>query len=51
MTLISAGLITTDVQDAHVESLCAAGHQVDHRKYKGRDHVPLVEPDSPLIPG
>jgi hypothetical protein len=23
---------------------------VDYRVYEGRDHVPLVEPDSPLVP-
>jgi len=43
-------LITRDVQDRYVAGLCAAGAVVDYRVYDGRDHVPLVEPDSPLIP-
>ena len=37
-------------QDAFVEARCAEGQQVDYRVYEGRDHVPLVEPDSPAIP-
>lgn len=37
-------------QDEFVEGLCNAGQQVDYRLYEGRDHVQLVEPDSPLVP-
>lgn len=44
------GLIAEPVQRAYADRLCAAGRQVDYRAYAGRDHVPLVEPDSPLIP-
>nr|WP_179492382.1 lipase family protein [Microbacterium immunditiarum] len=43
-------LILRETQDAYVDGLCAAGRQVDYRVYEGRDHVPLVQPDSPLIP-
>jgi hypothetical protein len=43
-------LVVPAVQDAFVDSLCAQGQQVDYRRYAGRGHVPLVEPDSPLIP-
>lgn len=43
-------LVRPDVQDRYVNGMCAVGRQVDYRKYEGRDHVPLVEPDSPLIP-
>lgn len=43
-------LVVPSAQDAFVESRCAAGQQVDYRVYEGRDHVPLVEPDSPAIP-
>lgn len=43
-------LVVRPAQDAYVEDLCAAGQQVDYRVYEGRDHVPLVEPDSPLVP-
>ena len=43
-------LIEVEVQDLYVESMCSAGLQVDYRTYQGVDHVPLVEPDSPLIP-
>lgn len=44
------GLILPAVQDAYVEALCADGRQVDYRLYADRDHVPLVQPDSPLVP-
>ncbi|QAY74208.1 hypothetical protein ET445_13620 [Agromyces protaetiae] len=43
-------LVIPSAQDAYVEGLCGAGQQVDYRLYAGRDHVPLVEPDSPLVP-
>ncbi|MBM6401216.1 lipase family protein [Phycicoccus sonneratiae] len=43
-------LVVRSAQDAYVEGRCAAGQQVDYRVYGGRDHVPLVEPDSPAIP-
>ncbi|WP_243695208.1 lipase family protein [Agromyces protaetiae] len=43
-------LVVPAAQDAYVEELCTAGQQVDYRLYAGRDHVGLVEPDSPLVP-
>ncbi|KAB7745719.1 alpha/beta fold hydrolase [Nostocoides sp. F2B08] len=43
-------LVVLPAQEAFVEERCAAGQQVDFRVYEGRDHVPLVEPDSPAIP-
>lgn len=43
-------LVVLSAQDAFVEARCADGQQVDYRVYEGRDHVPLVEPDSPAIP-
>lgn len=43
-------LVIPAAQQDYVNRLCAAGQQVDYRTYAGRDHVPLVEPDSPLIP-
>ena len=43
-------LVVRPAQDAFVEARCAEGQQVDYRVYEGRDHVPLVEPDSPAIP-
>lgn len=43
-------LVLPAVQDRFVADLCARGQQVDYRTYAGRDHVPVVEPDSPLIP-
>ncbi len=42
-------LITLDAQRGYVESLCAAGRDVDFRVYEGLDHIPLVEPGSPAI--
>ncbi|HEY0186874.1 MAG TPA: alpha/beta fold hydrolase [Cellulomonas sp.] len=38
------------MQAAYVASVCAEGEQVDYRTYAGRDHVPLVQEDSPLVP-
>jgi uncharacterized membrane protein HdeD (DUF308 family)/alpha-beta hydrolase superfamily lysophospholipase len=43
-------LVVPTVQAAFVEGLCADGNEVDFRTYAGRDHVPLVEPDSPAVP-
>lgn len=43
-------LVVPSAQQAYVDDLCSAGQQVDYRTYAGRDHVPLVEPDSPLVP-
>ena len=43
-------LIIPSAQDEYVDGLCADGQQLDYRIYQGRDHVPLVEPDSPLVP-
>lgn len=43
-------LVVPSAQDAYVAARCAAGQQVDYRTYAGRDHVPLVEPDSPAVP-
>jgi alpha-beta hydrolase superfamily lysophospholipase len=43
-------LVLPEVQQRFVDSLCATGRAVDHRTYPGRDHVPLVEADSPLVP-
>jgi hypothetical protein len=42
-------LITPDVVAAHADRLCAAGAAVDYRTYAGRDHVGVVQADSPLI--
>jgi uncharacterized membrane protein HdeD (DUF308 family)/alpha-beta hydrolase superfamily lysophospholipase len=43
-------LVLARVQDQYVAARCAAGQALEYRTYAGRDHVPLVEPDSPLIP-
>lgn len=43
-------LVTASMQRDYVAGLCAAGRAVDYREYEGRDHVPLVEADSPLVP-
>jgi alpha-beta hydrolase superfamily lysophospholipase len=43
-------LVLPAVQDQYVATRCANGYDVDYRTYEGRDHVPLVEPDSPAIP-
>lgn len=43
-------LIQPAAQEAYVEARCAADQSVDYRTYAGRGHVPLIEPDSPLIP-
>lgn len=43
-------LVVPAAQDAYVGARCAAGYPVDYRTYAGRDHVGLVEADSPLVP-
>jgi alpha-beta hydrolase superfamily lysophospholipase len=43
-------LVVPAAQDRFVRGLCAANQQVDYRLYTGLDHVPLVEPDSALVP-
>jgi uncharacterized membrane protein HdeD (DUF308 family) len=43
-------LVIPAAQDDYVAARCASGQDVDYRKYEGRDHVPLVQADSPLIP-
>lgn len=42
-------LVVPESQDAYVTARCEAGYRVDYRTYAGRDHVPLVEPDSPAV--
>ncbi|WP_377325761.1 alpha/beta fold hydrolase [Pimelobacter simplex] len=42
-------LVTPAAQDAYVADRCADGQPIDHRTYPGRDHVGLVEADSPAI--
>ncbi|MFE6236851.1 lipase family protein [Cellulosimicrobium sp. NPDC057862] len=43
-------LILPTAQEAYVGARCAAGQPVDYRVYQGRDHVGLVQTDSPLAP-
>lgn len=43
-------LVLAEVQAEYVDSRCADGQAIDFRTYPGLDHVPLVEPDSPLVP-
>lgn len=43
-------LITPAIQAGYVSDACDVGQQMDHRSYAGRDHVGLVEADSPLVP-
>lgn len=43
-------LVVPTVQTRFVDGLCSSGNEVDYRTYAGRDHVPLVEPDSPAVP-
>lgn len=43
-------LVLPAVQEGYVERLCASGQQVDFRTYEGRDHVGVVNADSPLLP-
>ncbi|WP_309126912.1 lipase family protein [Microbacterium sp.] len=42
-------LIAHDMQSAYVQRLCGEGASVDYRGYGGRDHLSLVEADSPAI--
>jgi acetyl esterase/lipase len=43
-------LVVPEVQRRYVDKRCAAGQQLDYRTYRGRDHISIVAPDSPLIP-
>jgi acetyl esterase/lipase len=43
-------LVLPPVQRAFAQRLCAAGEKLEYRTHPGLDHVPLVEPSSPLIP-
>lgn len=43
-------LILPAAQRAYVQERCEAGYAVDYREYPGLNHVPLVEPDSALVP-
>jgi pimeloyl-ACP methyl ester carboxylesterase/uncharacterized membrane protein HdeD (DUF308 family) len=42
-------LVLPEAQAAYVEQRCADGGRVEYRTYPGKDHVPLVEADSPYI--
>lgn len=42
-------LIRPEAQDAYVARRCAEGGQVDYRTYAGRDHVGLVDANSPAV--
>lgn len=41
-------LVLPTMQERFVAERCAAGQPLDFRMYPGRDHMPLVAPDSPL---
>lgn len=43
-------LVLADPQAAFVEELCERGQVIEYHVYGGRDHVGVVENDSPLIP-
>ena len=42
-------LVLPSMQRDWVAGRCAAGQAMEYREYAGRDHMPLVEDDSPLI--
>lgn len=42
-------LVLPGMQQDWVAGRCAAGQSMEYREYEGRDHMPLVEDDSPLI--
>jgi alpha-beta hydrolase superfamily lysophospholipase len=46
---LSDPLVLPNVQEQFVKQRCAAGQSLEYRTYKGRDHVGVVAPDSPLI--
>jgi pimeloyl-ACP methyl ester carboxylesterase/uncharacterized membrane protein HdeD (DUF308 family) len=43
-------LVVPEVQASFVGDLCSSGQAVDYRTYPDRDHVGVVNADSPLIP-
>ena len=46
---LSDQLVLPAMQQDWVAERCAAGQTMEYREYAGRDHMPLVEDDSPLI--
>ncbi|GAA4379715.1 lipase family protein [Paeniglutamicibacter cryotolerans] len=42
-------LVLPGMQREWVKQRCAAGQPMEYREYPGREHMPLVEADSPLI--
>ncbi len=47
---LADSLILPATQEEYVKQRCAMGTLVEFHTYEGRNHVPLVEADSPLIP-
>lgn len=47
---LADALVLPGMQQKWVAERCAAGQKMEYREYAGRDHMPLVEDDSPLIP-
>jgi uncharacterized membrane protein HdeD (DUF308 family)/acetyl esterase/lipase len=43
-------LVLPSVQRAYVNRLCHSGQSVEYRTYRGRDHLSLLWPGSPLVP-
>jgi len=43
-------LIVPSAQQAYVDELCSRGQALDYRTYPGRDHMGVVQGDSPLLP-
>ena len=41
-------VISPRLQDDYVTRLCAAGRPLRYERYEGRDHMGVLEPDSPL---
>jgi alpha-beta hydrolase superfamily lysophospholipase len=45
---VNDDLVFPAVQDAYVKFRCAAGQQLDYRRYNGLDHLSIVAPDGAL---
>ena len=41
-------LVYPEIQQAFVDRRCAEGQSIEYQTYKGRDHMAVVAPDSPL---
>ena len=45
---LSDKIVSPSATDAYVEERCAAGQQLEYWTFAGRDHLTIIQPDTPL---